>query len=195
MKPKYIDNEVTPISIDLETLSLDPRAAVIDIGAVNMATEDFFSIQIAPAQYTKHDNQGFVVDSATIQWHNEQHSWYLGQCDQSPFTPVEAIIALVQWLRNQDEEKRLRLWMRGKDADYPWLCNMAKACQVTFPIPYYHVHCQRDITKLYSEYPKHKGGAKHTAYQDAINQMDHLLAIAADQPRVSQMLWHGKGGI
>lgn len=179
-----------PISLDTETLSLDPHAAIIDIGAVNLITDHKLHCRLNPNWYL--DRPNFVIDKATVKWHDDKNPGYLDWLCNIGVSGGCALTMLAGWLQDQYEQgEELHIWCKGKDADIPWLNNFfayAAAAPIKPPYDYRNTHCLRDIAQLYPEVkPGHFGN--HTALADAIAQGEHLRDLAAHSNRVFAMIY------
>lgn len=170
------------IVLDLETLSLDSHAAIIDIGAVvaygNFQTETF-SRAIKPSNYMGMGTS-FTVEDETISFHEEKNSGYLEKLEAEGVGIQEAASEFAEWLKGYASNAELHVWSQGKDFDFPVLANLFRFCGVQHPYKYRNVHCVRDLLFLN---PKARIGtgssAAHTALADAIFCKDQFQAIVA----------------
>lgn len=166
-----------PIMLDIETISLRPNAAIIDI-AFKPATDDGILRQwyINPDSYT--DNFEFDVDSETIKFHESQKTGIMRTATTYGVHWGRATEEINSYLKNLGNSYEIHLWSRGKDADIPWLNNLFHQAGYKTPWKYSHTHCLRDLGDLYSHVHRTSFG-NHTAARDVEAQCKHLQDIAA----------------
>lgn len=167
------------IVVDTETLALDSKAAVVDIGAV-MAMGKFepcqFSLLIKPSSYA---GTLFEIDSETIQWHNVNKPGYLDQCEAEGVSFQEAANLFNDWLGSFAANAELHMWAQGKDFDQSVLGWLFKQCGIKPAYNFRNFHCTRDLLFL-NPGARIKGGqdeAAHTALADAVWAAAQFRAI------------------
>lgn len=174
------------IVVDTETLALDSKAAVIDIGAV-MAMGKFepcqFQLFIKPSSYA---GTMFEIDSETVQWHNTNKPGYLDQCEAEGVSFQEAANVFNDWLGGFAANAELHMWAQGKDFDQSVLGWLFKQCGIKPAYSYRNFHCTRDLLYL-NPGARIKGGqdeAAHTALADAVWAAAQFKAI------VDKSVWY-----
>lgn len=175
------------IVVDTETLALDPKAAVIDIGAV-MAMGKFepckFHLLIKPSSYI---GTPFEIDPDTVAWHNTNNPGFIDQCENHGVSFQEAATEFHVWLSGFAANAELHMWSQGKDFDQTILGWLFKQCGVLKPAySYRNFHCTRDLLWL-NPAARIKGGgdtAAHTALADA------EWATAQFQAIVNNSTWY-----
>lgn len=169
------------IVVDTETLALDSKAAVVDIGAV-MAMGKFepnsFQLFIKPSSYV---GTPFEIDQDTINWHETNKPGYLDACENSGVSFQEAALEFHTWLSGFSANAELHMWAQGKDFDQSILGWLFKQCGIKPAYSYRNFHCTRDLLFL-NPAARIKGGqdeAAHTALADAQWAANQLNAIVA----------------
>lgn len=188
-----------PVSLDLETLSLSPIAAVVEIGWVPIFTADAWhlnstlpnSLLIKPSSYQ--DDFTFHVNEETLKFHHSQNSGFLHQAEDMGTDFRTAAQAFVDWCDLYNGEYELHLWVKGKDADIPWLTHLIKSAGLKCPWQYRNAHCLRDMSMLYPEVEQRKWG-NHRAGADALAQANHLVDLALHSSRMYNFVFGGHDG-
>jgi len=159
------------IVVDTETLALDSKAAVIDIGAV-MAMGKFEPCQfqrfIKPSSYV---DTPFEINADTMQWHETNKPGYLDRCEAEGVSFQEAAHEFHQWLSGFAANAELHMWAQGKDFDQTILAWLFKTSGIEkTAYSYRNFHCTRDLLFL-NPNARIRGGqdeAAHTALADAV---------------------------
>lgn len=170
------------IVTDTETLALDSKAAVVDIGAV-MAMGKFepcqFSRLIKPSSYV---GTPFEINAETVEWHNTNKPGYLDQCEAEGVSFQEAAHEFHAWLSSFAANAELHMWAQGKDFDQPILNYLFKVSGIEkIAYSFRNFHCTRDLLFL-NPGARIKGGqdeAAHTALADAVWATAQFKAIVA----------------
>jgi hypothetical protein len=168
------------IVVDTETLALDSKAAVVDIGAV-MAMGKFepcqFQLYIKPSSYV---GTPFEIDADTLEWHEKQNPGYLDKCEELGVSFQEAAHEFHTWLSGFAANAELHMWAQGKDFDQTILGYLFKTSGIEkTAYSYRNFHCTRDLLFL-NPGARIKGGqdeAAHTALADAIWAAKQFNAI------------------
>lgn len=168
------------IGIDTETLALDSKAAVINIGAVVMLGKvelSTFEIKIKPSSYA---GSPFEIDSETMAWHEKTNPGFIAECEEQGVTYQEAAHLLADWVRGYAQNFELHMWAQGKDFDMPILGWLLKVSGVEKPLcSYRNWHCARDLLWLNPAARIPSGVTAHTALADALWMRDQFHAIVA----------------
>lgn len=188
------------IMIDLETLSLSPNAAVVEIAIVKF-DESFHETvghwMVHKSHYYEHDptnifSHCFHEDPDTWEWHVQQFkkrnyrpSWAVDKCKTTQdklgtmdlATVADEVYSNLQKLNESHEH--LWMWANHPEADMIWLENFLRsAIGDVYRRPWhfrkvfnYSQDSQR-FGKLLGIEPK--PSASHCAEQDCIDQIEHL---------------------
>ena len=153
------------VVIDIETLSLQPNAIILSIGAVAESGERIYTELDWEAQLdTRH------VDAKTAIWWGKQTEQVpllgkvsLGYC----------LVDLKHWLADYGQDK-LYIWARGPQFDIVILENAYRECCVEIPWKYKNVRDVRTALHLSTVTDLFKPTRKHHALDDAIADMKNL---------------------
>lgn len=170
------------VIVDTETLALDSKAAIVDIGAVigygKFQGQPDFHIKIKPSSYA---GTMFEIAAETIQWHNTNKPGYLEDLEANGVSFQEAAMTFHDWLSGFAQNSDLHMWAQGKDFDQSVLGWLFKQCGIKPAYSYRNFHCTRDLLYL-NPGARIKGGqddAAHTALADAKWAADQFNAIVA----------------
>lgn len=166
------------VMIDFETLSTNPNAAVLSLGAVILTAGGLTGDEF----YTNIDGQdcinlGLHVSEATVTWWagQSQEAKDALEVDKKPL--LQAMTAFSQWVRRTGGT---HLWGNGADFDNPILKSCFEAINADTPFKPYNGRCYRTIKSI-PGVPKmlKRFGTHHNALDDAKSQAQHLLEINA----------------
>lgn len=168
------------VVIDIETLSIDKRAAIIHIAAVvayGGGGHNEYSVMLKPSQYK---GTQFELDQDTWNWHEKEHPGYLATCEETGLSIQEAMQGLVDFLADYANEFELHMWSQGKDFDYPIIDWSLTQTGLKAPWTYSRVHCLRDLVWL-NPTSRLQGtqANKHDALADANWEAEQLRAVIA----------------
>lgn len=171
------------IVTDIEALSLDSHAAIIDIGAAvaygNFQPE-YFRIAIKPSSYAEL-GESFAISEETIAFHEEKNPGYLEQLEAEGVSIQEAASEFNEWLAGYAANAELHIWSQGKDYDFPILAHFFRFAGITPAYKYRNIHCIRDLIFLN---PKSRLGSgqteAHTALADAVQAKNQLQKIISE---------------
>ncbi len=156
------------VMIDLETMSMSMRAAIVSIGAVTFTTDSPLSSMRSPF-YRNVDLQsclhaGLEVDGATVYWWLNQSEEARESLLSDPQPLAEALVRLREWLPDG-----AMIWSNGAAFDLPILRSAYEACGLTLPWSRGNEQCFRTLkglTKGKVDLPPDPG-TKHNALDDA----------------------------
>ena len=171
------------VMIDIETLAIDPKAAVVQIGIAYRLPGNAYvqtkEICIKPSSYT--DRPGFAISSSTLKWHQQDpaRAANIERCelegcfvDAAPFLLAD-MLALI----SNEGNAKLLLWSCGTDFDFPILANLYKAHRQIQPWRYGNIRDYRTMRELFKAEVPMNGKGDHTAVADAVAQYEHLKEI------------------
>lgn len=178
--------EIKHIVIDIETLSTEPNAAVIQVGMVFRFGDlvELAEMSVSPSCYYGLSNgpsSPFHTDNNTISWHHKTNPENLQKCVRSE----ESLADLVAFIRSnvdkakEDGKYAIWLWACGTDFDVPILKNLLDFCGKKPNWGYTYVRDYRTLRELYKDIIPKNGDNPHTAGADAFNQYEHLMCILA----------------
>ncbi|MDY0190999.1 MAG: 3'-5' exonuclease [Desulfuromonas sp.] len=162
------------LAIDLETLSLEPNAHILSIGAVffDPATGemgDSFYVEIDP----QHDQPNAHVSASTAAWWATQPAGVF-PC-RGEVMIGDALRQFIEWV---GANERLRIYQQG-DRDAMWLTNAAREQRLVMPWSYRDVFCARTLWKhsfVGADFVEY-AGVVHNALDDARFVATRMLEV------------------
>lgn len=181
------------VMLDLETLGTRPDAAIVAIGAV----------AFDPAHGTLGDTFYRVIGlESSMHWSGSVDAstlrFWLGQPDaarrellRDDAVPLPAVLEeFANWGNARGEPDHLRVWGNGAAFDnvilrqaYARLYDVLD-CHAP-PWRHWNDRCYRTIKAFYPHIPKPEPAIKHHALEDARAQAQHLLAMLAAKPVIT----------
>lgn len=169
------------LSLDMETLSLDPRATIIQIGAVIFdrdGRDSFKSMHNSNPTFNVvvdwmgQQEFGRHLDKDTVQWWNEQNPKMADRLMNRPdMSYQKAVEQFDAWLRAYVEHRGIdECWVKG-NRDGLWIETAFESLGLKFPIMYRNIKCIRSVaTTLNVPFPIVPNATPHNALSDAIVQ-------------------------
>lgn len=192
------------ISIDLESMSLEPNAMILAIGAIEF---DRVTGQLGNTFYRTIDitakGGGGVIDPSTVQWWMNQSQLARDRvfADPESVPLAQALIDFSEWLGFDEslpegEFPDVHLWQRG-DKDNQWLTCAYEGLQLAMPYRYNQISDQRTITNLFPKgFFDYGDSVAHDALSDATAQAEHLMqAFAVLEPVLGQVWGEAAGKV
>ena len=166
------------IMIDLETMGLDPNAAIISIGAVHFDKTSIHSEFYSPVSLKSCMDLGLTTTQSTVDWWQKQSvearmAW---QTEDAPDL-LTALGGFAGWLRTTGSIKEICPWGNGADFDLTILGSAHRALNVDTPWMYYNHHCFRTMKNMFRVADSPRVGTHHNALDDAKHQTAHLQRI------------------
>lgn len=164
------------VMIDFETLSTNPNAAVLSLGAVIFTidglTGDEFYVNIDGGNCV---DLGLHVSQSTVDWWKKQSQAARDALDIDKQTLLESMTRFSNWVR---QVNGIYLWGNGADFDNPILKSCYEALGADIPFKPYNGRCYRTIKSI-PNMPKmqKRVGTHHNALDDAKSQAYHLLEM------------------
>ena len=161
--------------IDIETLSTDPSALVVSIGAVrfgNRLGEEFYK----PCFFQQKDRK---MDISTIRWWMQQEEAGRNVFKEEAVSLREALIELRDFIDRED-----RIWANGAIFDIGILQNALTQYKQKLPWKYPNILCLRSIRAIHPEYDQLMNklirgeSASHNALDDAKCQAKALILLS-----------------
>lgn len=164
--------------IDIETMSQDPRAAVISIGAVmfdNTGIKHKFKVNIKPESAKA---AGMIISKDTV-------DWWLKQSDEARKASLEKNVMadfglgeFIKWFKLHSPDY---VWAHGTSFDIVILEHAFKCVQIECPWKYWQIQDSRTLFNMFGINTKdlHKTASSihHDAADDARIQAEALIAI------------------
>jgi DNA polymerase III epsilon subunit-like protein len=157
------------VMLDIETLGLEPGAAILSIGAVRFDAGQLGSTYTCSISLESCQDAGLDIDAGTLEW-------WLDQDDDAQDvltggTDLEdALEHFTTWLGDPDE-----VWANSPSFDCKILEHAYEAVGLTVPWNFYQERDYRTLSKLPVAPEIDHDGVKHDALDDAMHQA-HLAA-------------------
>jgi len=164
------------VMVDLETMSTEPNAAIVAIGAVAFTEEGEIRQKFyVPVSLESSMSVGGHVSASTIEW-------WMKQSDEarSVFVPENRIHISESLLQFRDwfiHNHGLYLWGNGAAFDNVVLRSAYNACDISAPWEFWNDRCYRTVKAMRPEIEQDRFGTHHNALDDAFTQASHLIKI------------------
>lgn len=166
------------LMLDIETLSQDPKAAVISIGACTFDSEgihDTFKVNIKPESAKAF---GMIISKDTV-------DWWLKQSPEARAATLErnvmADFGLGQFVEWYAKMNPAFVWAHGSTFDIVILEHAFKCVSQDIPWKYWHICDSRTVFNMFGINVKDlhstEGTMHHDALDDAKTQAKALIAI------------------
>ncbi|MGZ8164109.1 MAG: 3'-5' exonuclease [Methylobacter sp.] len=165
--------------LDLETMSHQPNAAIVAIGAVCF---DFDTEQLGERFYQTIDLEssvagGGVMDASTVLWWLKQNE-AARQEIIAGIIPIESALEHFSlWIGTNMGNERVIMWGNGAAFDNVILASAYHRHNILQPWDFRNDRCYRTIQGLNPGRTMPKTGTPHNALDDAINQARHLIDL------------------
>lgn len=176
----------TAISIDLETISTHPNAAIASIGACRFDPRgdwigDTFHIHVSLINCQHH---GLAIDAGTVLWwlgqsDDARNTLIAGQQDAAPL--MTALDALNEFIDGTGTEPEI--WVNGASFDFPILASAYRTFGWTIPWNFWQERDLRTLKALNKGARIERTGTHHNALDDACHQarlIQHILTFNPD---------------
>lgn len=173
------------LSLDLETLSLDPRAVIIQIGAVVFDRDKINTYKELKTSCPTFDmtidwqgqsSFGRIMDDETVKWWNRQNPKVIERMMNNPdVSYLSGVLMFEAWLRsNVDQYGIDECWVKG-NRDGVWIETAFQSVAFEFPIGYRGIKCIRSVaSSLDVPCPVVPEATHHNALSDALVQAMHV---------------------
>lgn len=175
----------THISLDLETMSVESDAAIVQIGATVVGSSETFNVYIDPKSS---ESLGARVDTETMMWWDRQDPELRKRVFGGTVPIRAALDEFADWcskVSNGDMEQ-VYLWSKGADFDCVVLKNNYELYR-TYPFNFRNHRCVRTIMDLLTPaeldeisknfWYNNPEAQKHDALVDAEYQAEFIKAI------------------
>ena len=165
------------LMLDTETLSTDPRAVVLSIGAVLFDETTVHRMFYREVEVDPQLRGGRHVMASTL-------SWWVEQSDAAKrvFSDAEHKQPLVTVLQELNlfvgsEAPTVLAWANGAGFDLPILTTAYNDAGLPAPWRFHNERCFRTMKNLYPQVRGERRGVGHNALDDARNQAAQLVEI------------------
>lgn len=176
---------MTHIMVDLESLSTQPTARIVSIGAVKFDRERgvydryyqaVFAPEINPFMQSHVDDDGFHLSNDTITWWLKQDAAARAVfTDHFSVNIDTALKTFNQWALADSLTEEVRMWGNGASFDNVILSEAYRIRNLERPWMFWNDRCYRTVKALHPDIPLERSGTHHNALDDAESQALHLL--------------------
>lgn len=177
------------VMLDLETVSTQPNARIIAIGAVKFAPDKgvydkfYQAVKVFPLEpwiYSHIDGMGFHVDHQTIKWWTQQSPEARAVFTDPNAVDIDYVLDVFStWLLLEDAVETVHLWGNGASFDNVILAQAYRLRNIDMPWKFWNDRCYRTVKNLYPNVHMERRGTHHNALDDAETQAEHLLKMGA----------------
>jgi len=178
---------MTHIMLDLETISTQPNARIIAIGAVKFLPEmgvydKYYQAVTAPIleplMQSHIDEQGFHVSNDTLHWWSNQIDEAKAVfSDPNAIDIDEALASFASWALIEDTIDIVRMWGNGASFDNVILAEAYRLRNMQQPWKFWNDRCYRTVRHMHPNVLMERIGVHHNATDDAETQAMHLLKM------------------
>jgi hypothetical protein len=168
------DPEIEQVMLDIETMSTQPNAVIVSIGATKFSLSkgiiDTLSVNIDPADSRKY---GLHICSETVDWWKKQDKDAIAAWRTNPQSLKNALNTFTEFYGS----KSITIYGNSANFDVSILESSYKALNISVPWKFRDITDYRTICKLFPDVEVEYSGIKHGALSDAINQTNHLIKL------------------
>lgn len=175
------------IMIDLETMSTEPNAAIVAIGAVvvdlenNRLGEEFYRrISLESSVLS-----GGVIDPRTVIWWLKQDRLARREIYSASATIVNSCTGFMEFIKRNGGADNIKVWGDGASFDNVILTTTFKRLAMEEPWRYWNERCYRTVKNMYPHIKSNNQGTEHNALDDAKSQANKLLVIYQENKGVA----------
>jgi len=170
------DKHTTRVMIDIETLGLEPGAALLSIGAVKFGADGLGDEFYREIDVRSCQRAGLTVDIETLDWHLSDCGTFDGRTLTEGVQLATALKDLRVWAETADE-----YWANSPKFDMTMLETAADAVDVAAPWEYYELRDVRTVKNLPGVVEPEFEGTEHHALDDAKHQARLVAAVIGDE--------------
>lgn len=175
------------ISLDIETLGIQPGCVILSIGACEFNREQIGKLFHAHIDVEDSVRRGATMDARTV-------LWWLGQSKQAQeailSTSTHMFEAALMDLEEAFSWENKRIWCKGASFDFPILRSAYKTVDMVPPWPYYNEMDLRTVKRLLTKDDwnscKVAPDLPHDALEDALAQARTIQNIDLAWPYSSE---------
>lgn len=150
--------------IDIETLGLEPGAAILSVGATEFGPEAMGAEYEASITRESCEAAGLDVDEDTLEWWQSQDE-AAREVLQGGEQLADVLPEFFDWLDGADE-----IWANSPKFDAAMLEAAAEAVELEVPWEFYELRDFRTLSELPMAPDKEQQGVEHDALDDAHHQ-------------------------
>ena len=172
------------VMLDLETLGRRAGCVVVAIGAVKFDPLTGFVDRgnpfYKPITAESATRYGLHIDPSTVRWWMQQSEGARAVFNDPEATSLQsALVQFAEWVDEDGEYDRIKMWGNGASFDNPILAAAFEAADIIQPWQFWNDRCYRTKKADHPEVPFTRIGLAHHALDDAVSQAEHLCQIYA----------------
>lgn len=171
------------VMIDLETMSTQPDAAIVAIGAVffDAASQQLGAEFYRVVSLDSAHRMGGHIEPGTVLWWMRQEEPARTAITGAVGTHInQALMDLSAWLSEHGgTPDKLHPWGNGAGFDLPILRTAYARASMPLPWMHWRERCYRTVKAQHPRVPLLREGTHHQALDDARDQARHMLAMHA----------------
>lgn len=168
--------------IDLETMGLQPNAAIVSIGATHFDKSGVIDRFYTPVGLQSCTDIGLTTDRSTESWWAAQSPEARAAWDvPNPPSIGDALSGFNKWLAKHSTISTTCPWGNGADFDLVVLKSAYEALHADPPWKFWNHHCFRTVKNLLGKSMQPRKGTHHHALDDAVHQTEALLEILSSR--------------
>ena len=173
--------------IDLETMSTEPNAAIVAIGAVIV---DFESNSLGEEFYRRISLKssvlsGGVIDPDTVVWWLKQGRLARREIYSASATIEKSCASFLKFVERNGDVNTAKVWGDGASFDNVILSATFQRLRLSEPWKYWNDRCYRTVKNMYPDIKSNNEGTEHNALDDAKAQANKLLGIYQENKGVA----------
>lgn len=163
------------IMLDLETLSTQSNAAIVQLSAVSFDRAHIFNERIARSSYN-HLLGRFAISVDTLNWWEQQPSQVRNYVMGGVLHPATVLEMFSKWIKALPEEPIV--WANPVIFDMPILEHAYSAFDLPYPLNARNYRCFRTMSEEFASIiPRDRSKVTHNAFEDCLEQITHLQTI------------------
>lgn len=171
MTPDTTDT-TTRVMVDIETLGIEPGAAILSIGACTFDREGVGETVHVSVDLESCQERGLTIDADTLQWWLEQDD-AAREILTGGVPLATALAELREFLETHAYEE---LWANSPKFDMEHLEAAYDALDWPTPWAFYELRDVRTVTELPGAVERDQDGTEHDALDDAVHQAKEVAA-------------------
>lgn len=186
-KEVALDDLLTDVSIDIETLGTNPDSIILQIGIVGFNPE---TGAIGPKVNTNIDlelslEEGFGLTADTFYWWLKQDRRAGATLQENRCHPKAVCTQLKKYIQTYTVGPAdVRVWGNGAAFDNVIVKNHFQKFGIEAPWEFWNDRCARTLFALNSHIPRVKPKIAHVAGYDAVAQAETIMAILRENKRI-----------
>jgi DNA polymerase III epsilon subunit-like protein len=152
------------VMVDIETLGLEPGAAIVSIGAAEFGVDGLGERESWSVDLQSCEDAGLSIDGGTLEWWLDQDETAREQLTGGE-PLLDSLVNFSAWIHSADE-----VWANSPAFDCDHLEHAADAVGVELPWHYYERRDYRTLRELEIAPDIEQDGTEHDALDDAVHQ-------------------------